>query len=89
MTFEELRKKIYLNLRKYIYSPLIDLKEKDKEKDDLSQEINNYSHNMNIKDDEIIKMIEDEYSKVFNEENEDEIIKKSIKSFTNDLFTRK
>ena len=40
---------------------------------------------MNIKDDEIIKMIEDEYSKVFNEENEDEIIKKSIKSFTNDL----
>lgn len=40
---------------------------------------------MNIKDDEIIKMIEDEYSKVFNGENEDEIIKKSIKSFTNDL----
>ena len=85
MTFEELRKKIYLNLRKYIYSPLINLKENDKEKDDLSQEINNYSHNMNIKDDEIIKMIEDEYSKVFNGENEDEIIKKSIKSFTNDL----
>ena len=85
MTFEQLRKKIYLNLRKYIYSPLINLKENDKEKDDLSQEINNYSHNMNIKDDEIIKMIEDEYSKVFNEENEDENIKKNIKSFTNDL----
>ena len=85
MTLEELRKKIYLNLRKYIYSPLINIEDKDNEKDDLTQEINNYSRNMNIKDDEIIKMIEDEYTKVFNEENQDENIKKNINSFINDL----
>ena len=84
MTLEELRKKIYLNLRKYIYSPLIDI-EDNKEKDNLTQEINNYSRNMNIKDGEIIKMIEDEYTKVFNEENQDENIKKNINSFINDI----
>ena len=83
MTLEELRKKIYFNLRKYIYSPLIELE--NKEKDKLAQEINNYLHNMNIKDDKLIKMIEDEYKEVFNEENHDEEVKKNIKSFIRDL----
>ena len=85
MTLEELRKKIYLNLRKYIYSPLINIEDNNKEKDNLTQEINNYSRNMNIKDDEIIKMIEDEYKKVFNEQNQEENIKKNINYFVGDL----
>ena len=84
MTLEELRKKIYLNLRKYIFSPLSEI-EKQKEKDILSQEIQKYLHNMNIKDDSIINMIEEEYVKVFNEANGDENIKRNINSFINDI----
>ena len=84
MTLEELRKKIYLNIRKYIYSPLIGLEEQ-KDKDHLTQEIQSYLHNMNIKDDKIIEMIEDEYKKLFDEKNDDENTKKNINSFINDL----
>ena len=84
MTLEELRKKIYLNLRKYIYSPLIENVE-NKEKDILSQEINNYLHNMNIKDEKIIEMIEKEYKDIFDEKNHDENLKNNIDNFINDL----
>ena len=84
MTLEELRKKIYLNLRKYIYSPLIENVE-NKEKDILSQEINNYLHNMNIKDEKIIEMIEKEYKDIFDEKNHDENLKNYIDNFINDL----
>ena len=83
MTLDELRKKIYLNLRKYIYSPLVEIE--NQEKDSLTQEINDYLHNMNIKDNKIIQMIEDEYKKVFNIENQDENAKKNINSFISDL----
>ena len=84
MTLEELRKKIYLNIRKYIYSPLVSIEEQ-KDKDTLSQEIQNYLHNMNIKDDKIIQMIEDEYKILFNPENKDEKIKNNINNFLNDI----
>ena len=84
MTLEELRKKIYLNIRKYIYSPLVPIEEQ-KDKDTLSQEIQNYLHNMNIKDDKIIQMIEDEYKILFNPENKDEKIKNNINNFLNDI----
>ena len=84
MTLEELRKKIYLNIRKYIYSPLVSIEEQ-KDKDILSQEIQNYLHNMNIKDDKIIQMIEDEYKTLFNPENKDEKIKNNINNFLNDI----
>ena len=86
MTLEELRKKIYLNIRKYIYSPLFSNEERN-EKDIVSKEIQNYLHNMNIKDEKIIKMIEDEYKTIFNkEENKvDENIKKNIDIFIKDL----
>jgi ubiquitin carboxyl-terminal hydrolase 4/11/15 len=84
MTLEELRKKIYLNIRKYIYSPLVSIEEQ-KDKDTLSQEIQNYLHNMNIKDDKIIQMIEDEYKTLFNPENKDEKIKNNINNFLNDI----
>ena len=84
MTLEELRKKIYLNIRKYIYSPLVSIEEQ-KDKDILSQEIQNYLHNMNIKDDKIIQMIEDEYKTLFNHENKDEKIKNNINNFLNDI----
>ena len=84
MTLEELRKKIYLNIRKYIYSPLVPIEEQ-KDKDTLSQEIQNYLHNMNIKDDKIIQMIEDEYKTLFNPENKDEKIKNNINNFLNDI----
>ena len=81
MTLEELRKKIYLNLRKYIYSPLY-LKEERNDKDTLSKEIQSFLHNMNIKDDKIIQMIEEEYKTLFynKEENKD-----NIETFLNDL----
>ena len=81
MTFEELRKKIYLNLRKYIYSPLYS-KEERNDKDILSKEIQNFLHNMNIKDDKIIKMIEEEYEILFNNKEEK---KENIQVFLNDL----
>ena len=84
MTLEELRKKIYLNIRKYIYSPLVPIEEQ-KDKDTLSQEIQNYLHNLNIKDDKIIQMIEDEYKILFNPENKDEKIKNNINNFLNDI----
>ena len=86
MTLEELRKKIYLNIRKYIYSPLFSNEERN-EKDIVSKEIQNYLHNMNIKDEKIIKMIEDEYKTIFyKEENKvDENIKKNIDIFIKDL----
>ena len=84
MTLEELRKKIYLNIRKYIYSPLVSIEEQ-KDKDILSQEIQNYLYNMNIKDDKIIQMIEDEYKTLFNPENKDEKIKNNINNFLNDI----
>ena len=84
MTLEELRKKIYLNIRKYIYSPLVSIEEQ-KDKDTLSQELQNYLHNMNIKDDKIIQMIEDEYKILFNPENKDEKIKNNINNFLNDI----
>ena len=81
MTFEELRKKIYLNLRKYIYSPLYS-KEERNDKDTLSKEIQNFLHNMNIKDDKIIQMIEEEYKTVFYNKEEN---KENIEAFINDL----
>ena len=84
VTLEELRKKIYLSLRRYIYSPLVEISE-NKEKDIISQEINNYLHNMNIKDEKIIEMIEDEYKKIFDKNNQDEKIKGNIDNFINDL----
>ena len=84
VTLEELRKKIYLSLRRYIYSPLVEISE-NKEKDIISQEINNYLHNMNIKDEKIIEMIEEEYKKIFDKDNQDEKIKRNIDNFINDL----
>ena len=84
VTLEELRKKIYLSLRRYIYSPLVEISE-NKEKDIISQEINNYLHNMNIKDEKITEMIEDEYKKIFDKDNQDEKIKRNIDNFINDL----
>ena len=84
VTLEELRKKIYLSLRRYIYSPLVEISE-NKEKDIISQEINNYLHNMNIKDEKIIEMIEDEYKKIFDKDIQDEKIKRNIDNFINDL----
>ena len=84
VTLEELRKKIYLSLRRYIYSPLVEISE-NKEKDIISQEINNYLHNMNIKDEKIIEMIEKEYKDIFDEKNHDENLKNYIDNFINDL----
>ena len=81
MTFEELRKKIYLNLRKYIYSPLYS-KEERNDKDTLSKDIQSFLHNMNIKDDKIIQMIEEEYKTVFYNKEEN---KENIEAFVNDL----
>ena len=84
MTLDELRKKIYYNLRKYIYSPLISLDEKNT-KDILTQEIQNFIRNMKMEEEKLFELIDEEYEKIFNMENNDENIKKNIEQFIDDI----
>ena len=84
MTLDELRKKIYYNLRKYIYSPLISLEEKNT-KDILTQEIQNFIRNMKMEEEKLFELIDEEYEKIFNIENNDENIKKNIEQFIDDI----
>ena len=84
ITLEELRKKIYLNIRRHIYSPLVSIEEQN-DKDILTQKIQNYLHNMTIKDEDIINDIEEEYNNIFNNDKNDENINKNMKSFIDDI----
>ena len=84
MTLDELRKKIYYNIRKYIYSPLISLDEK-KAKDTLSEEIQKFIHNMKMEEEQLFELIDEEYNKIFNDESVDENTKKNIEQFITDI----
>ena len=71
MSVKDLKMKIYLNLRKYILSPL--LKEKE-EKDEVSLEIEKYidDKKFELDDNKLIEMIEKEYQEIFSSNNKEE-----------------
>ena len=94
-TLDDLRKEIYIYLRKYILSPL--LKENEK-KDRISLEIEKYleDKNLELNEDKLKELIEKEYNEIFKPDeeekkdmqiegiNEDEN-KKCLENFINDL----
>ena len=71
MTLDDLRKKIYINLRKYILSPLL---KENEEKDSLSLEFEKYSKDeeLELNDESLLDLIEKEYQKLFNSTTEEE-----------------
>ena len=71
MTVNDLKKGIYLNLRKYILSPFI---KENEEKDEISLEIEKYMNDKNLKldDNKLIEMIEKEYEELFKNNNKEE-----------------
>ena len=84
MTIDELRKKIYFNIRKYIRSPIFSLEEQ-KDKDTVAQEIQKFMLNMKMDEDKLFELIDEEYKKIFNEKISDENIKKNIEQFILDI----
>jgi hypothetical protein len=64
-TMDDLRKKIYFNIRKLILSPF---KKEGEEIDSLSNEISNYKDNIEVKDDYLFGLIDKEYKEVFSED---------------------
>ena len=72
MSIDDIRKKIYFYLRKYILSPFLDL-EKNEEIDSLSLEIEKYIEDkkLELNEDKLIELIEKEYQEIFNTENEE------------------
>ena len=72
MSIDDIRKKIYFFLRKYILSPFLDL-EKNEEIDNLSLEIEKYIEDkkLELNEDKLIELIEKEYQEIFNTENEE------------------
>ena len=81
---DDIRKKIYFNVRKLILSPL---KKENEEIDSLSEELKEYMTNIGIQDDYIFSLINQEYQDIFNpdpsKENND--YKKCIKNFLEDM----
>jgi hypothetical protein len=66
-TMDDLRRKIYFNLRKLIYSPL---KDNFEDKNELDEKIKEYNENSEIEDNLIFELINDEYKNVFIKEND-------------------
>ena len=60
---DDIRKKIYFNIRKFIFSPL---KKENETIDLLSNKIYSYITNIEIKDDYILDLINKEYQEIFN-----------------------
>ena len=82
-TLDNLRKKIYFNLRKLILSPL---KEYNEDIDDLSQKIYQYTKDIDIEDDIIFKLIEKEYQQFFNAKQSPDInYDEKINNFLEDI----
>ena len=71
MTVNNLKKGIYLNLRKYILSPFI---KENEEKDEISLEIEKFMNDKNFEldDNKLIEMIEKEYEELFKNNNKEE-----------------
>ena len=73
MTVNDLKKRIYFNLRKYILSPFL---KENEAKDGVSLEIEKYMNDkkFELDDNKLIEMIEKEYEEVFkNNDKEEEI----------------
>ena len=68
MSVNDLKMRIYLNLRKYILSPLL---KENEDKDKVSLEIEKYieDKNFELDDNKLIEMIEKEYQEVFTSNN--------------------
>ena len=82
-TLDDLRKKIYFNLRKLILSPLKDYNE---DEDKLSKIIFDYTKDLNIKDEYIFELIDIEYQKIFDlKENFDNEVEERINNFIRDI----
>ena len=82
-TMDNFIEKIYFNLRKLILSPL---KKINEEVDDLSQQIFEYTKNIEIEDDVIFKLIDKEYQELFHsKENPDKNNEDKIKNFLADM----
>ena len=79
-TMDDLRRKIYFNLRKLIYSPL---KDNFEDKNELDEKIKEYNENSEIEDNLIFELINDEYKNVFIKENDN--YKKNINNFIKDM----
>ena len=70
MTVNDLKKRIYLNLRKYILSPFL---KENEEKDEISLEIEKIMNDKNFEldDSKIIDIIEKEYQELFKNDNKE------------------
>ena len=84
MTFDDLRKKMYFYLRKYIYSPVISIDEIST-KDTVTQEIQKFIHNMKIDEDIIFELIGEEYENIFKNAKIEENAKKYLNEFIADI----
>ena len=71
MTVDELRKKIYIFIRKYILSPFL---KEGEEKDNLSLELEKFAEDskLELNQDKLIELIENEYKEIFKYEKEEE-----------------
>ena len=81
MTLEDLKRTIYLNIRKYILSPFI---KEGEEIDEISDKINKYIKDMTIEDEYIYDLIEKEYQKIFSDNPSNEDIE-HLKSYIQDI----
>ena len=82
-TMDNLRKKIYFNLRKLILSPF---KSDNEDADELSKKIFDYTKDVNIEDGPIFELIEKEYQDIFNpKETPSEETNEKINKFINDI----
>ena len=80
---DELREKIYFNLRKLILSPF---KEYNEDIDEISQKIYEYNKDSEIRDEPIFNIIEQEYKLLFNEkEIQDKNLETRINHFLEDI----
>ena len=81
---DDIRRKIYFNIRKLILSPL---KKENEEIDSLSEELKEYMTNIGVQDDYIFGLINQEYKDIFNpdpsKENND--YNRCIKNFIEDM----
>jgi len=78
MTVNDLKKRIYFNLRKYILSPFL---KENEAKDGVSLEIEKYMNDkkFELDDNKLIEMIEKEYEEVFKNNDKEEEIKDNEK----------
>ena len=80
---DELRKKIYFNLRKLILSPF---KEYNEENDELSTKIQEYNKDTEIEDEQIFNLISQEYQELFNrKESPHNYYEEKINHFIEDI----